>query len=184
MAKYLDKVIEEMGNYSEMGMPDGEGSMGMGTPSHGEGGRVTNAYKLNSLLRRRNQGEQQEDTLDDMEGGTSDEMGDYEGDMNGEGDVEEIKSFFMDNPNPSHEEVMQYAEEHGMDMEEMRQAVYRLIQSLLPSDEEGMDDYEDMGDEEGNVSMDMDMGDNAGMRGAEEQEIKLRNGRTFRRRYR
>lgn len=187
MSKYLDKVIEEMGNYSEMGLPDGEGSMGMGTPGRAQGGRVTDAYKLNSLLRNRNRAEQQEDTLDDMEGGMGDEMGDYEGDMNGdlegEGDVEEIKSFFMDNPDPSDEEVMQYAEENGMDMQEMRKAVYRLIQSLLPSDEEGMDDYEDMGDKEGDVSMDMDMGDErGGMMGDEEREIRMRNGRNFARR--
>lgn len=192
MAKYLDQVIKEMGNYSEMGMPDGEGSTGMGTPGRQPGGRVRDVYKLNSLLRRRNGAEQQEDTLGDLdsEGGMEGGMDDYEGGMDGgmegdgEGDVEQIKSFFTDNPDPSDEEVMQYAEENGMDMQEMRKAVYRLIQSLLPSDEEGMDDYEGMDDEEGDVSMDMDMGGAGGMRGDEEREIRLRNGRRFAKRRR
>jgi len=63
--------------------------------------------------------------MDDMENGT-----------------EELKQFFMDNPEPADEEIAMYAEEHGMDLQDMRQAVYRLIQSLLPSDEEGIDDDE------------------------------------------
>lgn len=186
MAKYLDKVIEEMGNYSEMGMPTGEGAMGMGVPYKSEGGRVKDAYKINSILRNRNHAEQQEDTVDDVEIEPGDEMNDYEDNMNDEDNVEEIKTFFMDNPDPSDQEVMQYAEEHDMDMQEMRKTVYRLIQSLLSSDEENMDDYDKMGNDEGNVSMDMDMGgdDENRMSGHEEREIRMRSGRTLRRRYR
>lgn len=181
----MDDVIKEMSDYSNLGLPNGEGSMGMGTPGRAEGGRIKDAYKINSLLRNRNAGEQQEDTLDDMDGaGEMDFEVGNDGDMEAEGNVEEIKAFFMDNPDPSDEEVMQYAEENGMDMQEMRKAVYSLIQSLLPSDEEGMDDdmgdYDDMGD--GDVDGYDGMSDSGGMSGDEEREIVLRNGRRFRRR--
>jgi len=48
-------------------------------------------------------------------------------------DTEEMKSFFQENPTPSDEEVMQFASERGIDMEQMRQEVYALIQELLGS---------------------------------------------------
>lgn len=140
MSKYLKQVIEEMGSYSEMGMPDGEGAMGMGSVAPmgmrgGHQGKAIKAYKLNDVLRHRNQAEEEEG-LSDMEG-----MDDYESDEMDDG-VEELKQFFMDNPEPSDEEISMYAEEKGMDLQEMRKAVYSLIQSLLPDDEEGMDDPE------------------------------------------
>jgi len=165
VAKYLDKVIEEMNDYSSMGMPDGEGSMGMGTPqSMGvrgsrRGDKKLKAYKLNDLLdpRNRNRAEEEEDGMD-MDA----EMGDMDN-----GHTEELKSFFMDNPSPSDEEVAMKAEEMGLDLEGMRKAVYALIQSLLPSDEEDMDN--DM-----NVDMDMDM-DDEGM-GADMGKMSSRRG--------
>ncbi len=184
MAKYLDKVIEEMGKYSEMGLPDGEGSMGMGTPGHQQGGRVTDAYKLNSLLRRRNRAEQQEDTVDDMDAGIDSEMDTYKGDVDDKDGIEEIKTFFIDNPNPSDEDVMQYAEEHNMDMQQMRQAVYNLIQELLSYNDEEMDDYDASSSDSSDVSIDMDTGDKTEMANNEEREIRTRSGRTFRNRTR
>lgn len=149
MSKYLDKVIEEMGNYGDMGMPDGEGAMGMGSVSNmgmrgGHQGKAMKAYKLNDVLRRRNQAEEEEG-MGDMEG-----MDDYESDDMG-ADTEELKQFFMDNPEPADEEIAQYAEEKGMDLEEMRKAVYALIQSLLPDAEEGMDDEMDSMDDEDSI---------------------------------
>lgn len=141
MSKYLEKVIEEMRSYNDMGMPDGEGSMGMGSVSTlgmrgGHQGKAIKAYKMNDILRSRNQAEEEEglDSVDNMDDYESDDMGD---------NTEELKQFFMDNPTPSDEEISIYAEEKGMDLEEMRQAVYALIQSLLPDEEEGMDSMDD-----------------------------------------
>jgi len=125
MAKYLDRVIKEMQQYSDMGMPDGEGVMGMGdTSSLGMRGRRSDvklkAYKLNDILQRRNRAEEEE--LDMYS-------------MNNKPNVVELKQFFMDTPSPTDEEIADYAEQHGMDLQDMRQAVYALIQSLLPSDD-------------------------------------------------
>jgi len=148
MSKYLKKVIEEMGNYSDMGMPDGEGSMGMGSVGTvgmrgaGCGDKKIKAYKLNDLLRTRNRAEEEEGLEDIDPNAMDDEMG-----MNDENGTEELKQFFISNPEPADEEIATYAEDHGMDLQEMRSAVYALIQSLL-GDEEGMDDEMDMGDEE------------------------------------
>jgi hypothetical protein len=72
---------------------------------------------------------------------------DAEDDMGAEVDTEEMKSFFQDNPAPSDEEVAQYAQERGIDMEQMRQEVYALIQSLLGDQDPVGDGEEDMGDE-------------------------------------
>ena len=148
MSKYLDKVIEEMGSYSDMGMPDGQGSMGMGTAAPmgglrggrcGDGKQKITAYKLNDILRSRARAEEEEG-MEDMDAGMDADMSmDTDMDMEENG-TEELKQFFIDNPEPADEEIAAYAEEHGMDLEEMRIAVYQLIQSLLPSDEEGMDD--------------------------------------------
>lgn len=163
MSKRLDEIIEEMGNYSDMGMPDGQGAMGMGTaaPMGGlrggssDGRPKLKAYKLNDVLRSRNRAEEEEglDGIDtDMEDTGMDDMG-----MEDEGGTAELKQFFTDNPEPSDDEISAYAEEHDMDLQEMRLAVYRLIQSLLPSDEE------DMGDED---SMDFSVSGDTGERPA------------------
>lgn len=87
-----------------------------------------------------------------------DEVANMDGDEMGMGDevdTEEMKAFFQDNEAPSDEEVQQYADERGIDMEQMRQEVYALIQSLLGDidpvgdgeEEMGMDGEADMGDE-------------------------------------
>jgi hypothetical protein len=175
MSKFLDKAIKEMKSYGDMELPDGEPS----------GNKVVNAYKMNNILRRQQRAEEEEFNIDgamrdendearmddkdykmDMpgdEGGAEMDMdmdidmGDEEGMDDMGGDTEEIKSFFQDNPEPSDEEVVQFAQERGMDMEDMRKEVYALIQNLLgDSDpvgdgeadmEMGMDDEADMGDE-------------------------------------
>ena len=178
----LDKAIKEMKSYGDMGLPDGENGGGMGSENP-----VVNAYRMNNILRRRNQAEEEEMNIDggmrdadmpdgdearmddkdygmdmdmDMPPGDHEEMDNEVGlGMDDDVDTEEMRSFFQDNPAPSDDEVMQYAEERGMDMEQMRQEVYALIQSLLGGedpvgdgeenmdyDEQGMDD-EDMGDE-------------------------------------
>lgn len=163
MSKYLDKVIEEMGDYGDMGHPTGETSMGMGsaTPMGIMGGctgkKKIKAYKLRDLLQQRTRAEEEEDLGDigDEEAGMDGEFG-MDGEANGN-DVEELKQFFIDNPFPSHEEIAAYAEEHGMDMEEMRSSVYELIQSLLSNDEE------DMGNED---SMDFSVSSDTGERPA------------------
>jgi len=94
-----------------------------------------------------------------MPPGDHEEMDNEEGlGMDDEADTEEMKAFFQDNTAPSDEEVQQYADERGIDMEQMRQEVYALIQSLLGDTDPVGDGEEDMGDE-----MDMggeeDMGD-------------------------
>lgn len=159
MAKYLDKVIKEMRDYGSMGIPDGEGAMGMGSVSNmgmrgTHRGKAIKAYKLSDILRFRNQAEEEED----FNG-----MNDYESDDMG-GDTEELKQFFMDNPEPSDEEIAMYAEEKDMDLQDMRKAVYALIQSLLPDDdEEGMDVSGEMDDE---GSMDFSVRSDTGERPA------------------
>lgn len=60
-----------------------------------------------------------------------------------------MKAFFQDNAAPSDEEVQQYADERGIDMEQMRQEVYALIQSLLGDSDPVGDGEEDMGDDMG-----------------------------------
>ena len=168
----LDKAIKEMKSYGDMGLPDGENGGGMGSENP-----VVNAYRMNNILRRRNQAEEEEMNIDggmrdadmpdgdearmddkdydmdmdmDMPHGDHDEMDNEEGlGMDDEGDTEEMRSFFQDNPAPSDDEVMQYAEERGMDMEQMRQEVYALIQSLLGGEDPVGDGEEDMGDEMG-----------------------------------
>ena len=166
MSKFLEKAIKEMRNYGDMGLPDGETGCGMGSASNN---KIVNAYKMNNILRRRNRAEEEEMNINNGMRDTEmsdDEVGmddkDYNMDMGGDeaamgvngiegddvemgGDVEEMKQFFQDNPDPSDEEVMQYADEHGMDMEDMRKEVYALIQSLLGGD--SMDDEDGMGDE-------------------------------------
>ncbi len=64
--------------------------------------------------------------------------------MDAEVDTEEMKAFFQDNPAPSDEEVQQYADERGIDMEQMRQEVYELIQSLLGASDPVGDGEDDM----------------------------------------
>lgn len=164
MSKYLDEVIEEMGNYADMGMPDGESSMGMGDAGvvgvrgkRGDG-EVVKAYRLNDLLRTRNRAEEEED-FDPMDMGDDSEFDDMEDD-----DVEETKQFFLDNPEPSDEDIQAYADEQGMDLEDMRKAVYRLIRSLLatetPDDEMDVDmDDSEMDDDEVDFSVSGDTGE-------------------------
>ena len=157
MSKFLDKAIKEMRSYGEMGLPDGETAGGMGDTSKNP---VVNAYRMNNILRRQQRAEEEEMNIDggmrdadmpddeaemddkdygmDMPGDEDamgmdmsmdmDDMGD---DMGGDVDTEEMKSFFQENPTPSDEEVMQFASERGIDMEQMRQEVYALIQELL-----------------------------------------------------
>jgi len=181
MSKFLDKAIKEMKDYGDMGLPDGENGGGMGSKNP-----VVNAYRMNNILRRRQQAEEEEmnidggmrdaDMPDDDEAhmddkdykmdmdmttppGDHEEMDNEQGlGMDDEVDTEEMKSFFQDNTAPSDEEVQQYADERGIDMEQMRQEVYALIQSLLGDTDPVGDGEEDMGDE-----MDMggeeDMGD-------------------------
>lgn len=133
MGKILDKVLSEMRDYSEMGLPTGETGMGMGdVPPDmrrhaGMGDKVKKAYRMNDILRHRGRAEEEEVSQYD------DQYDDYD---NQSIDIEELKSFFKENPYPSDEEVIAFAEEHGIDMEEMRQAVYALIQELLGGDEE------------------------------------------------
>lgn len=174
MSKFLDDAIKEMKNYGDMGLPDGENGGGMG--SQESKNPVVNAYRMNNILRRQQRAEEEESFMDidggmrdaempDDEEGMGGEEGGMEMDMepmdneqglgmDGEGDTEEMKAFFQDNPAPSDEEVMQYADERGIDMEQMRQEVYELIQSLL-----GDSDPVGDGEEEGGMEMDMDMGD-------------------------
>lgn len=189
MSRFLDSVISEMNNYADMGMPDGEGSMGMGSAPTG---KLKDAYKMkqlkvNNMLRNRNAAEEEEmdAAMGDMDAAMGDDMGSMD-DMGGEdemsmdmdggdgggmfGDMEggagepsdELKQFFTDNPSPSDEEISQYAQEKGIDMQGMRTAVYDLIQSLMGSD--GGEDYEfgELGDEEG-TDDEMSMGDEEGM---------------------
>lgn len=172
MSKFLDSAIREMKNYGDMGLPDGENGGGMGSSKN----PVVDAFRMNSILRRRQQAEEEEmnmeqgmrdDEMPDDEMGMDGEEGGMEMDMDmepmdneqglgmdDEGDTEEMKAFFQDNPAPTDDEVMQYAEERGIDMEQMRQEVYTLIQSLL-GDQDPVGD----GEEEGGMEMDMDMGD-------------------------
>ena len=158
MSKYLDKAIKEMKSYGDMGLPDGETSGGMGDTSKNP---VVNAYRMNNILRRRAAADEEEMNIDggmrDAEMPDDDEARmddkDYDMDMpgdeeamgmdmsvdiddigdedNGEVDTEELKQFFQDNPSPSDDEIVQYAQERGIDMEQMRQEVYALIQALL-----------------------------------------------------
>jgi len=168
VSKYLDNVIKEMNNYADMGLPDGEGSMGMG--SRAPTGKLKDAFKMqqlktNQMLRRRNQAEEEEGSMgsdDDMSAQAGvDSMGDealqgidgevdagmdgevdagmdgnVDAGMGTEDDVASLQQFFTDNPNPSDQEISQYAEENGMNLGGMRSAVYALIQSLLPNDSE------------------------------------------------
>jgi hypothetical protein len=156
MSKFLDKAIKEMRSYGEMGLPDGETAGGMGDTSKNP---VVNAYRMNNILRRRQKAEEEEMSIDggmrdadmpddeeqmddkdysmDMPG-DEDAMGmemdvDVDAMDDGAVDTEEMKSFFQENPTPSDEEVMQFASERGIDMEQMRQEVYALIQELLGS---------------------------------------------------
>jgi len=178
MSKYLDEAIKEMQNYGDMGLPDGENGGGMGSKNP-----VVNAYRMNNILRRRQQAEEEEMNIDggmrdadmpdddeahmddkdykmdmdmDMPPGDHEAMDNEEGlGMDGDVETEEMKAFFQDNEAPSDEEVQQYADERGIDMEQMRQEVYALIQSLLGAEDPvgdgeedmGMDDEADMGDE-------------------------------------
>lgn len=160
MAKYLDKVIKEMADYSNMGMPDGAGACGMGSvKSMGmRGGHQGKKMRVFKELQFRNQAEEEEDSMNGMDDMDSmngmDDMGDMNGDMDmgmDDGHTEELTQFFTDNPAPSDEEIAMQAEELGLDLEGMRKAVYALIQSLLPSDEEDNGSMD--------VEMDMDMGD-------------------------
>jgi len=178
MSKYLDKAIKEMKNYGDMGLPDGENGGGMGSQAPSNN-KIVNAYKLNNILRRRQQAEEEETQMGDDEAymddkdykmdmpgnEAGDEVPNMDGDemgmdgdemgMGSEVDTEEMKAFFQDNEAPSDEEVQQYADERGIDMEQMRQEVYALIQSLLGDsdpvgdgeEDMGMDDEVDMGDE-------------------------------------
>lgn len=146
----LKKAIKEMRSYGEMGLPDGESGMGMGSAdvSRGEKPSLASAYRMNKIMRHRNAAEEEEMGME-PEMGMDDEM--PADDMEAEdpvGGVEEIKQFFMDNPTPSDEEVAQYAEEHGIDMQQMRQEVYELIQSLLGTTDEERSDMEELPDEE------------------------------------
>lgn len=180
---FLDKAIKEMRSYGDMGVPDGENGMGMGDTKmipQGKGNKVVNAYKMNDILRKRNQAEEEEMNMssgmnggmsgeqyppaDEEEGlspeefqdqlageeGMGDEMGmdmemggmdDGMGDegMGDESGAEEMRQFFTDNPTPSDEEIAQYAQERGIDMQQMRQEVYTLIQSLLDTQAGGED---------------------------------------------
>jgi len=157
VSKNLKKVIEEMGGYAGMGS-GGESNMGMrsaGTVGvmggHHSKDNKLKAYKLSDLLQSRLNSDEEEDLgdIDTDVDGMDDDMGDD--------NVEELKQFFIDNPAPADEEIAAYAEAHNMDLEEMRQAVYSLIQSLLPDDEE------DMGDED---SMDFSVSGDTGERPA------------------
>jgi len=149
----------------------------------GHQGKAVKAYKLNDILRTRNRAEEEED-FSDMDG----EMGDMNGDMDmDDGNNEELQQFFTDNPTPSDEEIAMYADEHEMDLEGMRQAVYSLIQSLLPDSEEGMDDEMDgeveIDNEEGD--MDFDVRSDTGERPAKNEFEERSYGRrsTDRRRF-
>ncbi len=195
-----------MRSYGDMGVMDGEGGMGMGDtkmiPDGKGGGKVVDAYKMNSILRRQQRAEEEEMNMtsgmnggksgeqypqdgDEEEGlspeefqdqlageeGLGDDMG-MEGGMDPDGamgdemgmgdegaDSSEMQQFFSDNPTPSDEEVAQYAQERGIDMEQMRQEVYALIQSLL--DTQGGEGDTD-GDLFGGIEAggeEMDMGD-------------------------
>lgn len=176
MSKILDKVIEEMGSYGDMGIPDGEGSMGMGTVSNMDvrrpgSGKAIKAYKMNDILRSKNRSEEEEG-FDDMDS----DMDNYETDEL-DGDIEELKQFFMDNPSPTDEEISMYADEHGMDLEEMREAVYDLIQSLLPEDEENIDDESDSLSDENNDEIDFSVRSDTGERPAKNEFEEKRYGR-------
>ncbi len=233
MSKYLSNVIKEMNDYGNMGLPDGEGSMGMG--SQAPTGKLKDAFKMqqlktNQMLRRRSQAEEEEDRgmggpddmsaqadldgmgdegsmdgemgdemsmgdeegMDGMDGemGSMDgEMGDEEGmddEMGTEDDVAQLQQFFTDNPEPSDQDISQYADENGMDLGGMRSAVYALIGSLIQQsggdgsageefdwlgggdsalgtdgEDDGMGDEEGMGDE-------MDSMDDGSMDGMED----------------
>ncbi len=90
------------------------------------------------------------------------EMGGEEGD----GANDEMKNFFTDNPTPSDDEIAQYAQERGMDMEQMRQEVYALIQSLLDTQAGGDAVDGDMFggiEADGEMEMDGDMSDEDGL---------------------
>ena len=172
MSKFLDKAIKEMRNYGDMGLPDGENGGGMGSQAQSSN-KVVNAYKMNNILRRAQRAEEEEMDIDggmrdaempddeaemddkdykmDMPGNEAgDEVGNMDGDemgMDGDVDTEEMKAFFQDNAAPSDEEVQEYADERGIDMEQMRQEVYALIQSLLGGEDPVGGGEEDMGDE-------------------------------------
>jgi len=145
----LDKVIKEMGGYGDMGIPDNKDMMDATTTTATDSPVVRKAYRLSDILRHRTQSEEEEfNTLED----DTDDLG-------------EIKQFFIDNPEPSDEDVEAFAEEHGLDMQEMRRLVYSLISSLL-DEEEPMDDDmsdddmsdDDMSDDD-SMDSDVDFGD-------------------------
>jgi len=182
VAKYLDKVIKEMADYSNMGMPDGDNTQGMGSVKSmgmrgGHQGKKLRVYKeINPLLRDRSQREEEEDSMeyDDMDSMNGmDDMGDMNGDMGmDDGHTEELTQFFTDNPSPSDEEIAMQADDLGLDLEGMRKAVYALIQSLLPSDEEGNGSMD--------VDMDMDMGDDDMAMGDDEMSSDRMSSRGMR----
>lgn len=164
----LDKAIKEMKNYGDMGLPDGENGGGMGSSNP-----IVNAYRMNNILRRAAMADEEEMKIDggmrdadmpddeaemddkdykmDIPGNEAGmEVDNMDGDemgMDDEVDTEEMKAFFQDNAAPSDEEVQEYADERGIDMEQMRQEVYALIQSLLGGEDPVGDGEEDMGDE-------------------------------------
>jgi len=140
-------------------------------PDHHDEQNANSAQSMNDRLRHHARAEdEEEDGMNfDMGGGehypSDDEMGGMEDEMNqtsmndmgdmdmgdvemgmddcGDVDVEEVKNFFSDNPSPSDEEIAQYAGERGIEMDQLRQEVYALIQSLLDvegGEEMGMDD--------------------------------------------
>ena len=59
--------------------------------------------------------------------------------------VEEVKEFFKNNSHPSSEEIMQFAQEHGISLDELRTLVFDLIADLMDkyADDEDEIEYDD-----------------------------------------
>ena len=88
--------------------------------------------------------------------------------------VEEVKEFFKNNSHPSSEEIMQFAQEHGISLEELRTLVFDLIADLMSkySDDEGEMDYrdEEYGDEYSDDYEDEDYDDYSARRNYDEED--------------
>jgi hypothetical protein len=67
---------------------------------------------------------------------------------------EEVLEFFEDHPNPSDDDLHDWAEEEGFDIEEVEEIVYSLLSESLDNDSE--EDYDEDEEIEGGLADDED----------------------------
>jgi hypothetical protein len=67
---------------------------------------------------------------------------------------EEVLEFFEDHPNPSDDDLHDWAEEEGFDIEEVEEIVYSLLSKSLDNDSE--EDYDEDEEIEGGLADDED----------------------------